>query len=562
MKTLLKEKMMRKVMNKIGLLVLSAVIALLIVSLVPLTPTVSAEPSTTGITFSQVDFVFTNANVPNSDWGRIEVDVAEFTANQGLNEGYLNIYTDGGWVVQNLLIDNVSGMDNITTYFNLSVQVGTNVTSLSAYLEFTADPLVTFGDGPRSNYDVDTVYYNAEGAGTLQTTVIPIPMPPVVFDPAGETYDLTKPNYEGENEQTADCQCFPMSIANSLQYLKNRYGLPVPHNHVKGLKGDNSLVGKLDSACNRGVRSRQDGDGVWFDDMLEGKFKYLSENGLADKLIHRHQGYGYGSGALPLGDFTKHGITSKDESVGGKVTFEWICEQLKKCEDVEVVIQYEDATGKITGGHAVRVFGCGKTNGVPWLRYKHDAEQSDTDTKDERGLEEPPVEVPDLDGDDSPNFGSPRIEICFALSESPIPINLTNLGPEYQEILPGETAPYTIRVTNLGSETDTILLEHENISESGSCSWTVGLSKDSVTLDPDAHEDVTLSVTADSNCNISSRIKVKVTGTSQNGLDVDETITDSVIKETHVVPEFATIAIPVAAILGLLFLFSRRRRKE
>jgi hypothetical protein len=141
-------------------------------------------------------------------------------------------------------------------------------------------------------------------------------------------------------------------------------------------------------------------------------------------------------------------------------------------------------------------------------------------------------------------------------------INLTNLGPEYQEILPGGTAPYTIRVTNLGSETDTIQLEHENISESGSCSWTVGLSKDSVTLDPDAHEDVTLSVTADSNCNISSRIKVKVTGTSKNGLNVGETITDSVIKETHVVPEFATIAIPVAAIIGLLFLFSRRRRKE
>ncbi|VUT27854.1 MAG: hypothetical protein SYNGOMJ08_00406 [Candidatus Syntrophoarchaeum sp. GoM_oil] len=389
--------------------------------------TASAEE----VTFSQVDFVFTNANVPNSDWGRIEVDVAECTANQGLDEGYLNIYTDGGWVVQNLFIDNASGMDNDTMYFDLGVPLGTDVTSLSAYLEFTADPLVTFGDGLRSNYDVDTVYYNAEGIGTLLTSAVPRPMPPLVFDPTGETWDFTKPNKKGENVQTADCQCFPMSIANSLQYLENRYGLPVPHDHKIGLKGDNSLVGKLDTACDRSVINRTHGDGVWFDDMLEGKFKYLNETGLADKLVHRHQGYGYGSGALPIGDFTKHGITSKDESVGGKVTFEWICEQLKKCEDVEVVIQYENkTTGSITGGHAVRVFGCGKTNGVPYLRYKHDRNQtSQGDPNDEIGLEEPQVKVKDLDGDGMPNFGSNDTEICFALSESPKPTDVPILTP-------------------------------------------------------------------------------------------------------------------------------------
>lgn len=400
------------------------IIVLLFAGLVPFTPAVSAEPSSAtvfGVTFSQIDFVFTNATMLNSDWGRIEVDIVEFTAYWGLDEGYLNIYTDGGWVVQNQLIDNVSGMDTIAMYFNLSVPVGTNVTSLSAYLEFTSEPYVTFWDGPRSDYNVTTVQWNAEGASPLYVTAIPTPLPPFVFDPAGETYSFTKPNKKGENVQTAHMQCFPMSIANSLQYLENRYGLPVPHDHKKGLKGDNSLVGKLDSACNRGVRSRKDGDGVWFDDMLEGKFKYLKDNGLADKLIHRHQGYGWGSGALPKGDFTKHGITSKDESVGGKVTFEWIYEQLKKCEDVEVVFSYEDAKGRITGGHAVRVFGAGKTKGIPWLRYKHDKFQTNKDPTDTKGLEEAQVQVKDLDGDGSPNFGSKRKEILFAFSESPKP---------------------------------------------------------------------------------------------------------------------------------------------
>lgn len=416
-------------------------VVLLLASLVPLTPTVAEGQSATviGVTFSQVDFLFTNATVHDSDWGRIEVNIGEFTEYQGLNEGYLNIYTNAGWVVQNMLIDSLEGMDSIAMYFDLGVDVGTNVTSLSIYMEFTGEPYVTFEDGLRSDYTVDTVKYNAEGAGPLQTTSIPTPLPLLEFDPFGAIWDFKKPNKEGENVQTADDQCFPMSIANSLQYLENRYGLPVPHDHGKGLKGDNSLVGKLDSACDRGVRSRQDGDGVWFDDMLEGKFKYLSENGLAGNLIHKHQGYGYGwvdanhnggydpgecqynqgSGSLPAGDFTKHGITSKDESVNGKVSFEWIEEQLRKCEDVEVVFTYEDAAGRITGGHAVRVFGCGKVLGIPYLWYKHDREQTSTDPTDNKGLEEVPVPVPDLDGDGMPNFGSRSKEICFALSESP-----------------------------------------------------------------------------------------------------------------------------------------------
>ena len=390
----------KKKMKKI-IAILIVVTAIFIMGL---TPTVNADE----LTFSQVDFVFTKANVPNSDWGRIEVDVAESTANQGLNEGYLNIYTDGGWVVQNMLIDDVSRMDNVAMYFDLGVPVGTDVTSLSAYLEFTADPLVTFGDGPRSNYDVDTVYYNAEGFGFSTTTTISTPMPLLVFNPTGETYLFIKPNKKGENQETANNQCAPMAIANSLQYLKNRYGLPVPHVHKKGLKGDKSLVGKLDSACKRGVRSRKDGDPVGFIQLIKGKFDYLKGNGLADKLIHKHQGHN--------GDITHATITSKDESVGGHVTFEWLCEQLKKCEDVEIGYLRDGG-----GGHFVRVFGCGKVYGIPFLLYKHDAEQSDRDTNDERGLEENIVFVPDLDGDGMPNFGSRNREITVAISESPKP---------------------------------------------------------------------------------------------------------------------------------------------
>ena len=158
------------------------------------------------------------------------------------------------------------------------------------------------------------------------------------------------------------------------------------------------------------------------------------------------------------------------------------------------------------------------------------------------------------------DIGEPPLTTCIVCPVCSICLH--NLGPDYQDVLLGGTATYDIMVTNLNSTSDTIQLTYENIFESGSCSWTVDLSKNSVTLDPYASEDITLSVSAASDCDPSSRKKVKVTGTSQNGLNVGKTITASVTKEMHVIPEFTTIAIPVAAVLGLLFLFSRRKRKE
>ena len=71
-------------------------------------------------------------------------------------------------------------------------------------------------------------------------------------------------------------------------------------------------------------------------------------------------------------------------------------------------------------GHAVRVFGCGKTMGKPYIRYKHDSLQSHHlyDPYDTVGLEEVQVYVEDLDGDGHMNWGDSSQEIWFALAES------------------------------------------------------------------------------------------------------------------------------------------------
>ncbi len=379
--------------------------------------------SVSGVKVSQISFTFDSANVPNSSWGELDVDQATVLGNAGLTSGYLNLYTDLGWVVQNLYITASDGHPSISTYLQLTCQDDiTNIESISCYLSVDPSPQTTFGDGPRTVLQVSTVEYNAEGAGDLYATFIGLPPDPggVTFLPSGPTEIHTQPN--ASNVQCAANQCFPMSIANSVQYLENRYGLPVPNYHGPGLKGDSTLVGQLDSLSNRPATSRTDGSGVWFVPMVSGKFEYMHENGLEHKIVCKHQGYGYGGAGnqLPPGDYSAHGTTSKDTSAaGGGISFDWICDQIKRGEDVEVVLTYDDSTGTPTAGHAVRIFECGTILGIPFLGYVHDQQQTNQhDPHDSLGLKSVRQFVWDIDGDGLLNLGSRDREIRFAFSES------------------------------------------------------------------------------------------------------------------------------------------------
>jgi len=370
-----------------------------------------------GVDFEQVDFLFDEATVYDSDWGRVSADPVALFNSTGISSGYLNIYTDAGRVVQNLPVNLCDGSKPIAAYFTLGLTAPQDVSLLNAYVEFTSSPQLTFTDGPRSDFSVGVAGWNAEGAGDSHTTEIGEAPPAnlVDFIPGGETTKYTQPN---QNVQAATNQCFPMAFANSLQYLEEQFGLNVPHNHVPGLRGDNTLVGQLDLYANRWAPSRTIGGGVWFTPMVQGKFSYLADNGLAGSLIHRHRGRGYGTPpnqALPNGNFTWRGITSTDD--GATVTWQWLCDQIRNGEDVELVWSY-DRGNVPTGGHAVRIFECGTTLGRQWIGYLHDRLQTNWDPIDSRGLERVRVYVSDIDGDGILNAGSLDREIRFAMSES------------------------------------------------------------------------------------------------------------------------------------------------
>lgn len=89
---------------------------------------------------------------------------------------------------------------------------------------------------------------------------------------------------------------------------------------------------------------------------------------------------------------------------------------------------------------------------------------------------------------------------------------------------------------------------------------TLSMKKDEGTtffvwLEPGEEKEIEMVVNSSSSHEPGDFVKIEVS-------DPDGTITTSILTTTAIIPEFTTIAIPVATILGLVFLFSRRKRKE
>ena len=385
-----------------------------------------------GVTISQVDFLFDNATQYNSEWGSIEVDVNALLADQGAERLYLNAVVGGEWAIQNLIIDSALA-DFIKTYFGLRIPPGTDIYELPVDIQITLEPLIEILEGPLFLYPVGSRGFNAEGVSIdgESNDIIPTIMPPGWFDPIGETYEWVWKNLPGENVQAACNQCVPMSVANSLQWLENTYpSITIDDPHVPGLRGDTSLVGQLGEAMERAVVDRAHGNGVSFRKMLQGKLKYLKDNGLENTIVNRHQVDTAIVRRGWLDSATVHlaadsSVSSANETApNGRVSWDWIYQQIEDGEDVELIYGYYNNAGLRTGGHAVRVFGAGKTNGRPWLMVKHDALQTDDDPGDTLGLQEWFQWVDTLD-DGTMTFGSTNQKVDFALSESPADHELT-----------------------------------------------------------------------------------------------------------------------------------------
>jgi hypothetical protein len=106
-----------------------------------------------GVTFEQIDILRPEPPQPNSNHARVSTDAKQLLQSTGISSGYLNIFTDQGWVIRNLVVD-MNGPGRISEYFKLGLAQPRDVTSRSAYIVFSPTPQSLFTDGPRSNFPV------------------------------------------------------------------------------------------------------------------------------------------------------------------------------------------------------------------------------------------------------------------------------------------------------------------------------------------------------------------------------------------------------------------------
>lgn len=388
-----------------------------------------------GVDFSQVNQEFELVSIPYSDWGSVNADFSDLQASTGHANGYINIYIDGvGWAVQNMRVDSSSSdLDEISTYFDLG-STGEK-TSIQAYVDFSPTPSESFPDpGSYETFPVSQIGYNAEGYSAETTVGLGAPpVPGVITFESGGLLDLHW-HLGVPNVQAADNQCLPMSVANSLQWLENTYPrIVVPHDHKIGLRTDvpnDSLVGQLELAMGRAVVNRWNGDTLGALPGLQGKLQYLSNNPpppaipLGRKLTVKFQGRSVtlpgGGKELPAGNVNFAGLTAFYK--GATVTADWLINELKDGEDVEIGYLFPGG-----GGHFVVLTGGGYILGKPWLAYKHDRLQTTApgtvgpaaDPGDTKGLETVYTWAVDTDGDGNVNINGGVNNVVVAFSESP-----------------------------------------------------------------------------------------------------------------------------------------------
>jgi len=373
-----------------------------------------------GVTFSQVSYSFADAYDANSSTGQVDINVPQLSAQMA--NGYINVLTNAGWVAQNVpIVPGFSsfGYTYVSTTFNLNVQPGTPVSSLSAEVCYSPQPLVQIGDNNFSTFTVVYVSYNGEGVGDLNLSQAPDP-PQVAgmqFDPQGQNQFAMQANHP--NVQTAFMQCGPATFANNFSWLNTTWGVPIPDADIKGLRASvpGSLVGKMDMnmqsyrtlygrcygdmvgrwALNRGV-----GTGVPVISQVMGSMQYLGKNGI-NNLTLKHQGQSpfQCDGFTGARNYSIAGLTSTGQ--GTKVDPNFIINEVTANSAVEYDGVWTNGLGQPLGGHVMDIVGAGTTAGRPWIMYVSDHLQTNDDPTDRFGTDK--VDFSYL----QPTSGQPKI---------------------------------------------------------------------------------------------------------------------------------------------------------
>lgn len=344
-----------------------------------------------GVSLSQVSYPGVSGGT-NTAIGMIEVDLNLLRKTTSMTSGYLNMATSAGWVVRNLpvLAEAAYPYSRLSTGFDLGVTAGTAVSQLTVALQYSDSVATSFSAAPATVFAVAARQISKGGAGVgAGGPLTPPTLNDVLFGNPADNDTITQ--FDHPNIEAADSQCMPMSVANSLQYLKDTQGLQLPHEHKMGLKGDNTLVGQLDTAMARSVTDRRHGSGTWG---LQGKLSYIAANKLNERVSTTHWGVGGPDSGGANVSSSSGGVTATSAGKGANVNFDQVLQALKEGQDCEMVITYGSG-----GAHAVDIVGAGKFKGQPWLIHASDVNQaSDSEGAGPAGLEFEYLTGPDASG--------------------------------------------------------------------------------------------------------------------------------------------------------------------
>jgi hypothetical protein len=329
-----------------------------------------------GIKVSQISY----PGAPFTKIGWLQVDLNQLRSSTGIASGFINVATSTGWVVRDLPVpaEEDYPYSMINTKFDLGADSGTKKDQISASISYTATLQTSYSLSTTSDYAVDEYAMSVSAVGTGAVGGPPV-LPPSFTDIL--LSDATKNEkviqWDHPNQEAATNQCAPMSIANSLQYLHDTQGLSLPFEHKPGVKGDDSLVGKIDSAADRTAPDRTHGEGIW---LLQAKLKFLAANNLGNKVETKMWGeYVVDSGASNT-TVSVDGNSATATGMGTTLNIPQVMQQMKEGADCEMVVTYDSG-----GAHAVDLVGAGFHNGTPWLLWTSDVKQADEVNGDQRG---------------------------------------------------------------------------------------------------------------------------------------------------------------------------------
>lgn len=400
-----------------------------------------------GVVFSQVSYPDL-ANGTNTAIGLLEVDLNQLRQNTGSSQGYVNVSGANGWVVKNLpiLTETEYPYSRISVEIDLGVQNGTAVTQGQYAIQLSDTAVTTFSATPSVTFTLTTTDVSIGGVPSVDTTPAP-PTPPNLNDIlfGNQSWNETITQFDHPNVEAAINQCMPMSVANSLQYLSDSQGLVLAHEHRAGLKGDDSLVGMLDTAMDRPVTDRLNGSGTWG---LQGKLKYIAENNLGDRLEVTHWGVGGSDSGASDVSVTAGGVTATSTGMGASIDFDQVFASLQEDQDCEAVYAWPG------GAHAVDIVAAGRTHGDPWIVHASDMDQnSDTAGAGPTGLRFEYLNDPDEDG--SYNLSGTNRELVQVICEKYIPppptVTVTGLDDPAGHSCCVDAPPATVAIAISGS---------------------------------------------------------------------------------------------------------------